>query len=118
VMMQGRYIRHSALNAFGAPERVTMVTSFRARDPEVRDESVLTTIRPISKLDELYRQWITYRMDLLAERFRKRAQEVENKENQDANEELGSLQPFDKEEYKTWARDQIAYLQTTIDEII
>ena len=25
VMMQGRYIRHSALNAFGAPERVTMV---------------------------------------------------------------------------------------------
>ncbi|KAF9517640.1 hypothetical protein BS47DRAFT_1290641 [Hydnum rufescens UP504] len=75
VMMQGRYIRHSALNAFGAPERVTMVTSFRARDPEVRDESVLTTIRPISKLDPLYFQWVAYRMNLLAERFRKRAQD-------------------------------------------
>ena len=50
-------------------------------------------------------------MDLLAERFRKRAQEAENRENQNANVEPGSLQPFDKEEYKTWARNQIAYLQ-------
>jgi hypothetical protein len=55
-MMQGRYINHVALNAFNTQERVTMVTSYRVKDPNVKDESVLTTIRPISQLDEMYYQ--------------------------------------------------------------
>jgi hypothetical protein len=72
IMLQGRYIDHIALGAFGAPERVTMVgtrisisgceiinnrrqvTSFRAKDPIIRDDSVLTTIRPVANLNELY----------------------------------------------------------------
>lgn len=119
VMMQGRYINHAALNAWYAPERVTMVTSFRAKDSEVRDDSVLTTIRPISNLDELYHQWTEYRMDLLGDRFKKRAEQIKARKP-NAIDQDGRLvvQPFDKEEYKQWAEEQIRYLQTTINEIV
>lgn len=39
VVMQGRHISHAALRAYGVGERITMVTSFRARDPMVHDGS-------------------------------------------------------------------------------
>ncbi|KAK7937474.1 uncharacterized protein PG986_014342 [Apiospora aurea] len=47
-----------------------MVTSFRPRNPVVRDDTVLTTVRPISKLPELYNQFCEYRLEMLEERVR------------------------------------------------
>lgn len=47
-----------------------MVTSFRPRNPIVRDDTVLTTVRPISKLPELYNQFCEYRLEMLEERVR------------------------------------------------
>ena len=47
-----------------------MVTSFRPRDPLVRDDTVLTTVRPISSLSELYYQFSEYRLEMLQERIR------------------------------------------------
>ena len=42
-----------------------MITDFRAKDPFVPDTSVLTTIRPISDLSEMYYQWTSYRIEVL-----------------------------------------------------
>ncbi|KAK0703877.1 hypothetical protein B0T26DRAFT_628427, partial [Lasiosphaeria miniovina] len=70
VVMQGRYIEHAALPAVGAVERITMVTSYRPRSAAVRDDTVLTTVRPISRLPELYDQFATYRLEMVAERVR------------------------------------------------
>ena len=47
-----------------------MITSFRPRDALVSDTSVLTSIRPISDLSELYFQWTEYRVEVLQERLR------------------------------------------------
>ncbi|KAL4798909.1 hypothetical protein BDV19DRAFT_402186 [Aspergillus venezuelensis] len=70
VILQGRYIEHRALRALGATERITMVTSFRPRDSLVKDDTVLTTVRPVSDLGELYLQFAEYRFDMLQDRFR------------------------------------------------
>ena len=47
-----------------------MVTSFRPRSPALRDDTVLTTVRPISDLSELYYQFTNYRLEILEERVR------------------------------------------------
>jgi len=70
VVLQGRYIEHQALRALGTSERITMVTSFRPRCPYLRDDTVLTTVRPISNLSELYFQFSEYRLEILEERIR------------------------------------------------
>ena len=47
-----------------------MVTSFRPKCHTVRDDTVLTTVRPISDLGELYYQFGDYRLEILEERIR------------------------------------------------
>jgi hypothetical protein len=76
VVLQGRYIEHQALRALGAAERITMVTSYRPRSPRVRDDTVLTTVRPISDLSELYYQFAKYRLEILEERIREQLREL------------------------------------------
>lgn len=70
VVMQGRYIQHQALKASGGRERITMITAFRPKSPFLTDETVLTGVRGISNLEELYPQYTLYRLTLLEQRFR------------------------------------------------
>ncbi|KAH9888304.1 hypothetical protein F4778DRAFT_786114 [Xylariomycetidae sp. FL2044] len=76
VVLQGRYIQHQALRALGTAERISMVTSFRPRSPRLRDDTVLTTVRPISNLAELYHQFTVYRLEILEERVRAQLKEL------------------------------------------
>ncbi|KAI0175848.1 hypothetical protein GGR52DRAFT_570829 [Hypoxylon sp. FL1284] len=76
VVLQGRYIEHQALRALGTAERISMVTSFRPRCPKMRDDTVLTTVRPISNLAELYNQFSEYRLEILEERIRQQLKEL------------------------------------------
>ena len=47
-----------------------MVTSFRPRSPFVRDDSVLTTVRPSSNLVPLYGQIVEYQLENMEARVR------------------------------------------------
>ena len=47
-----------------------MVTSFRPKSHAIKDDTVLTTVRPISNLSELYFQFSEYRLEILEERIR------------------------------------------------
>ncbi|ORY55701.1 uncharacterized protein BCR38DRAFT_528838 [Pseudomassariella vexata] len=76
VILQGRYIEHQALRALGTAERISMVTSFRPKCPKIRDDTVLTTVRPISNLSELYNQFSEYRLEILEERIRQQLKEL------------------------------------------
>ncbi|KAI0102929.1 hypothetical protein GGR51DRAFT_275981 [Nemania sp. FL0031] len=76
VVLQGRYIEHQALRTLGTTERITMVTSFRPRDPLCRDDTVLTTVRPISNINDLYNQFAEYRLQMLEERIRLQLKEI------------------------------------------
>ena len=76
MILQGRYIEHQALRAFGQTERITSVTSFRPKHPSFPDDTVLTTVRPISDLSELYFQYSEYRLEMLEERIRNELKKI------------------------------------------
>jgi hypothetical protein len=77
--MQGRYIEHQAMRVLGGKERITMVTSFRPKSAFAKDDTVLTTVRSISNLAELYAQYTEYRFEMLEERFRAQLKELRDR---------------------------------------
>jgi len=99
VVLQGRYIEHQALRAHGMAERITMVTSFRPRDPLVRDDTVLNTVRPVSNLSELYGQVAEYQLENMGFRVR-RMQEHVKKTRRDGATDVKGLKAFLAEEIR------------------
>lgn len=105
------------------PERVTIVTSFRPKDPTKLDETTNANLRNKSHLTELYYQWTTYRLDVLAQRsqiaadeFRKKYEEnVQKTDN--GKKGLCRVQTVDVKEVEKWAEQQIKYLHETLHEM-
>lgn len=114
-ILQGRYINHLACKAFNAKERITMVTSFRAKDVNIADESVLTTIRTISKRNRLNAQWSSYRLKLVAERITLLANKIdeESKDDVDAVKDV-----CNKKTMQAFLDEQVKYLQHGINEMM
>jgi hypothetical protein len=109
VMMQGGSINHAALRCLGKGERITFVTSFRPKDPVLRDTSSLRTVKPISNTDVLFRQWTIYRLDVLSQRAAVTKKEL-NIDGRSA-EEIKNI-------FGAWAEEQIEYLRTTVEEML
>ncbi|KAL1302255.1 hypothetical protein AAFC00_002676 [Neodothiora populina] len=110
VILQGRYITHQALRALGAQERITSVTSFRPRSPYVKDDTVLTTVRPVSDLPQLYYSFGEYRLAMLEERLR--AQLKVMREDNAAGKKL------DTKSFKKFLAEQQHHLERTNEEIV
>ncbi|KZL81735.1 hypothetical protein CI238_10812 [Colletotrichum incanum] len=110
VILQGRYVEHQALAAIGGAERVTMITFFRPRDPCMKDDSVLTSIRPISDHSELYYQWTKYRFGVLQERFKAMLKTLE--------EEHDAVKQTDIKNVKYFLAQQEDYIAVTNREIV
>ncbi len=110
VMMQGSLVSHAALRTLGSGERITFVVSLRPRDPTGPDTSTLRTVKPISDVDELFRQWADYRLDVMA----KRAEAMRR-----ALAEGGGKRPAAETHRlaKIWVEEQVAYLQATVKEM-
>lgn len=53
-----------------------MVTSFRAKSPLAKDDTVLNTVRPISNLPDLYGQVIEYQLENMEARLRRMLKKV------------------------------------------
>lgn len=72
-VLQGRLISHLAPKPVGAAERITMVTSYRAKDPEMGDGSVLGTVKPEvnygSAYNAFYPDWVECRAKLMLARL-------------------------------------------------
>ncbi|KAI0898163.1 hypothetical protein F4806DRAFT_493828 [Annulohypoxylon nitens] len=100
VVLQGRYIEHQALRALGTAERISMVTSFRPKSPKVRDDTVLTTVRPISNLSELYNQFSEYRLEILEERIRQQLKELREANSAGRKVATRKLKAFFEEQEK------------------
>ena len=110
VILQGRYISHQALRALGAQERITSVTSFRPRSPFVKDDSVLTTVRPISDLNELYYGFAEYRLEIMEERIRTQLKEVRHRRRNGKHIKTKAL--------KNFLAEQEAFLAHTNKELV
>lgn len=87
-----------------------MVTSFRPRASSVKDDTVLTTVRPISNLNELYHQFTEYRFELLGERLR----DV----NRLMRDQQRARRTFDTRAAKNFIREQIDFLEHMDKEIV
>ena len=87
-----------------------MVTSFRPRSPYLPDDSVLTTIRPVSNLNELYTEFGSYRLEMLEERIRKQLKTLRG--NQQANKRI------DTTALKTFLKQQEDFIKQTNEEIV
>ena len=106
------------------PERVTVVTSFRPKDPTLLDETTHANIRNKSHLTELYYQWTAYRLDNLAERARLAAAALreryeKNVRDTDAEGRPGQclVETVNVAEVEKWAADQIKFIQETLYEM-
>lgn len=108
--MQGRYLCHQALKAIGGRERISMVTAFRPKSPFIKDEIVLTTVRGISDLEEVYTQYTRYRLEVLEERIRAK---MKNERKRGDARRL-----FDVEDTKRFLREQKEFLESMLEEIV
>jgi hypothetical protein len=106
------------------PERVTIVTSFRPKDPMLLDETTNANVRNKSHLTELYYQWTTYRLDVISQRasiareaLKKRY--AENVETSDAEGKSGlcRVETVDVAEVERWSNEMIKYIQETMYEM-
>lgn len=72
-VLQGRLIEHLANKPVGATERITMVTSYRAKNSVVHEGSVLSTVKPEinfgTRPDDFYPEWIRYRSQVVKDRL-------------------------------------------------
>jgi hypothetical protein len=109
VMMQGGCIKHIALRAIGTGERISMVTSFRPRDPNVMDVSNLINVKRSSRWDELFKQWSSYRLEVLSQRA------ADFKAKLDAKEMTASEI---RDAVTAWKNEQIEYLNHTANEML
>ena len=109
VIMQGRYLNHAALKAFGGVERNSQITSLRPRSPLVTDESVLTGVRPSSNTSDLYTQWTHYPLANMEERT------LVKLSSENTRQSFG--RSFELVETRQWFEENIAYLQATLNEL-
>lgn len=108
VMMQGGLVNHCALNLLGDGERVTMVTSFRPKNPLVYDGSHLGNVKRSSDNTRLFKQWTAYRAQNVAKRAQYFSEQVQSnawhvREIQDAA--------------TAWAEKEIQFIQFTLQEM-
>jgi hypothetical protein len=75
-----------------------MVTSFRPRSPTLPDDTVLTTVRPVSDLPELYFQFSEYRLDILEERIRTQLKDLREKKRAGRKLDTKAVKRFLKEQ--------------------
>jgi hypothetical protein len=88
------------------------------------DETTNANIRNKSHLSELYYQWATYRLDVLAQRARMTADALreryeENVRNMDPEGKAGlcRVETVNVAEVEKWANEQMKYIQETLHEM-
>ncbi|KAJ5720092.1 hypothetical protein N7493_006970 [Penicillium malachiteum] len=96
VIMQGRYIEHQALKAFGGLERISMVTP--------SDRGIYRN------WSELYHGFTEYRLELLEEPLRLKMKEEQKR--------VDSRRPFNITDMTAFLKEQISFMQATVAELI
>ena len=75
-----------------------MVTSFRPRSSKLPDDTVLTTVRSVSDLSELYFEYSEYRLEILEERLRTQLKALRDAKKGDKKFPTATLKAFLEEQ--------------------
>jgi hypothetical protein len=114
VVLQGGYTKHAAYRTIGAGERVTMVTSYRPRNIDLRDNSTLRNISSAtSDMREVHYQYAKYRLGLISVR----AQELCRRFDARKRDLTKDQAIVEQEEFKLWIEEQVNHLQKTAYEM-
>lgn len=115
---------HTAAPVTNMPERVTIVTSFRPKNPLLVDDMTNKNIRNKSCLPELFYQWTTYRLDTIAQRaqlankaLQERYENNVKKSDPEGKPGMCRVETVNIEEVRQWTEDMIKYLQQTMHEM-
>lgn len=103
VVMQGSALFHVALRAHNSRERITMVTSFRPRNPMIKDMTRMTLTHESSDMAIMGKQWLQYRLETLAKRCALMSDKFSK--------------TFSEEEVKNFCSDEIQWLEATYYEV-
>lgn len=87
-----------------------MVTSFRPKNPLVADDTVLTSVRPISNLSDLYFEFGEYRLEMLEERLRVMLKSIRDRRR--------AGRKFNTSEFKNFLNLQAQFLLHTDREMV
>lgn len=98
------------MRCLGTTERITMVTSFRPKSAFIKDDTVLTTVRSISNLEELYSQYTEYRLEMLEERIRAHMKEVRDRKR--------ARRGFNTALTKSFLKEQEDFISTMLREMV
>ncbi len=98
------------MKVIGGTERITMVTSFRPRSAFAKDDTVLTTVRSISDLAELYSQYAEYRFEILEERIRAHLKEIRDRKR--------ARRMFNTAATKAFIAEQKSFLDSMMKEMV
>lgn len=74
-----------------------MVTSFRPKSAALKDDTVLTTVRAVSDLPELYYQYSEYRLEMLEERIRRKLKAMREQKRTHRGFDTSAMKKFIKE---------------------
>ncbi|KAF8575151.1 hypothetical protein K439DRAFT_1236653, partial [Ramaria rubella] len=107
MILQGGYIEHAVSPTDTTQERISMVTSLRPANPLTKDISVLTTVRTMSDVPTLHRQWCQYRLKVLAQRAEVMARKLEGLDMPDSIED----------EMRKFVAEQQEFLKHTLREM-
>ncbi|KAI9149960.1 hypothetical protein HJFPF1_09707 [Paramyrothecium foliicola] len=123
-LLQGRYITHTAAPCENMPERVRIVTSFRFSNPVLVDKTTNDNICNKSHLSELYYQWATYCLDVMAQRasiaadaLRIRYTRNVAEANPEGKPGCCRVETVDVEEVRGWAEEMIKYVNQIMYEM-
>ncbi|GAB1194502.1 hypothetical protein APSETT444_003748 [Aspergillus pseudonomiae] len=111
VILQGGQVEHLAARAFGATERITTITSYRAAIPGLHDDSYLSNVRPYCDLSELYTEWTSYRLE-------KMKQEIEHMQATIIQHVGRDRDSFPLDEVYHFAEQQTSYLKRTVRQMV
>lgn len=110
-VLQGRLIEHIAPKPLGSSERITMVTSYRAKNPLKHEGSVLRTVKPEinngTRFHDFYPEWIKYRFEIMQQRMKHLEEKM-----------VDSKGDFDKEFCMDYLSELQSYLDHTRSEMI
>lgn len=115
-VLQGRKLVHLAPKPLGFTERITAVTSYRAKDSMKPEGSVLSTVKPEVQYGSLYNQfypeWVDYRMNVIKDRadyiqktFNTAKETGKDFDKEKATELLKDLEAYTR---KTWTEMQVS----------
>ena len=87
-----------------------MVTSFRPRSPLVKDDSVLTTVRAVSNLSQLYGGYTEYRLENAEERIRTQLKKLRERKK--------TGKKFDTAGVKLFLEEQRTFFDATLTQLV